>query len=189
MTRPILRNSILLAVLLYAFTTFLSAQKLTTLYSFAGSDGAHPDAGLVQGSDGNFYGTTEFGGANNGNGTVFKITPSGALTTLYDFAGSDGFEPQAGLVQGSDGNFYGTTTGGGANNGKGTVFKITPSGALTTLYSFAGSDGAFPQAGLVQGSDGNFYGTTAGGGTDFAGTVFRLGVVRPCATCRPVSPR
>ncbi len=165
---------------------------LTSLYSFAGSDGANPHAGLVQGSDGNFYGTTEFGGTGqcaNRCGTVFKITPSGTLTTLYDFAGSDGFKPQAGLVQGSDGNFYGTTTGGGANNGKGTVFKITPSGTLTTLYSFAGSDGAFPQAGLVQGSDGNFYGTTAGGGANFAGTVFRLGVVRPCATCRPVSPR
>ena len=115
MTRPILRNSILLAVLLYAFTTFLSAQKLTTLYSFAGSDGADPVAGLVQGSDGNFYGTTYGGGANN-VGTVFKITPSGTLTTLYSFAGSDGAIPDAGLVQGSDGNFYGTTSGGGADN-------------------------------------------------------------------------
>ena len=241
MTRPILRNSILLAVLLYAFTTFLSAQSLTTLYSFAGSDGALPEAGLVRGSDGNFYGTTYFGGTN-GDGTVFKITPSGTLTTLYSFAGSDGVDPVAGLVQGIDGNFYGTTYQGGAN-GEGAVFKITPSGTLTTLYGFAGSDGEFPYAGLVQGSDGNFYGTTVFGGADcldlgcgtvfqitpsgtlttlynFAGsdgvapyaglvqgsdgnfygttqqggannvgTVFRLGVVRPCATCRPVSWR
>ena len=122
MTRPILRNSILLAVLLYALTTFLSAQRLTTLYSFAGSDGALPEAGLVRGSDGNFYGTTYFGGTN-GDGTVFKITPSGTLTTLYSFSGSDGAQPYAGLVQGSDGNFYGTTSSGGANNA-GTVFRL-----------------------------------------------------------------
>jgi uncharacterized repeat protein (TIGR03803 family) len=91
-------------------------------------------------------------------------------------------------VQGSDGNFYGTTYAGGAN-GDGTVFKITPSGTLTTLYNFAGSDGVAPLAGLVQGSDGNFYGTTQQGGANNVGTVFRLGVVRPCATCRPVSWR
>ena len=162
---------------------------LTTLYSFAGSDGANPYAALVQGSDGNFYGTTAGGGASNGNGTVFKITPGGTLTTLHSFAGSDGANPYAALVQGSDGNFYGTTQQGGANNGNGTVFKITPSGTLTSLYSFAGSDGALPGAGLVQGSDGNFYGTTGGGGAYNDGTVFRLGVVRPCATCRLVSSR
>jgi uncharacterized repeat protein (TIGR03803 family) len=173
MTRPIMRNSILLAVLLYAFTTFLSAQSLTTLYSFAGSDdGGYPVAGLVQGSDGNFYGPTSAGGGHN-LGTVFKITPSGTLTTLYSFAGSDGEFPFAGLVQGSDGNFYGTTEQGGAND-QGTVFKITPSGTLTTLYSFAGSGGAFPYGGLVQGSDGNFYGTTSGGGANNEGTVFKI---------------
>jgi uncharacterized repeat protein (TIGR03803 family) len=134
----------------------------------------------------------QYGGAGqscySGCGTVFKITPSGTLTTLYSFRGSDGANPLAGLVQGSDGNFYGTTYGGGANS-DGTVFKITPSGTLTTLYSFAGSGGAFPYGGLVQGSDGNFYGTTYGGGAHDAGTVFRLGVVPPCATCRPVSWR
>ncbi len=136
MTRSILRNSILLAVLLYAFTTFLSAQKLTTLYSFAGSDGLDPYAGLVQGSDGNFYGTTITGGANS-EGTVFKITPGGTLTTLHSFAaGSDGAAPEAGLVQGSDGNFYGTTYYGGVYNA-GTVFEITPGGTLTTLHSFS----------------------------------------------------
>jgi uncharacterized repeat protein (TIGR03803 family) len=193
MTRHTLRNSILLAVLLYVFTTFLSAQSLTTLYSFAGSDdGGYPVAGLVQGSDGNFYGPTSAGGGHN-LGTVFKITPSGTLTTLYSFAGSGGAFPYGGLVQGSDGNFYGMNQYGGAGqscfSGCGTVFKITPSGTLTTLYSFRGSDGANPLAGLVQGSDGNFYGTTYGGGAHDAGTVFRLGVVRPCATCRPVSWR
>ena len=140
---------------------------LTTLYSFAGSDGDTPVAGLVQSRDGNFYGTTSAGGVNDG-GTVFKITPSGTLTTLYSFAGngSDGANPFAELVQGSDGNFYGTTLSGGENN-DGTVFKITPSGTLTTLYSFAGSDGDQAYAGLVQGSDGNFYGTTYAGGANY----------------------
>jgi len=157
---------------------------LTTLYSFAGSDGDNPWAGLVQAIDGNFYGTTAEGGTNNcvpyyGCGTVFKITSSGTLTTLHSFAGSDGANPYAGLVQASDGNFYGTTENGGANNcapyyGCGTVFKITSSGALTTLHSFARSDGAYPGAGLVQASDGNFYGTTYVGGTNNYGTVFKI---------------
>ena len=99
-------------------------------------------------TDGNFYGTTTNGGANNCNspcGTVFKITPAGTLTTLHSFAGTDGASPFAGLVQAGDGNFYGTTHSGGANNndnncsnGCGTVFRITPGGTLTTLYSFCG---------------------------------------------------
>src|SRR5450756_729765 len=102
-------------------------------------------------------------GGTSGYGTVFKITPAGALTTLYSFADSDGSYPYAGLVQGPDENCYGTTVNGGAM-GSGTVFKITPAGALTTLYSFADSDGSYPYAGLVQGTDGNFYGTTYQGG-------------------------
>ena len=151
---------------------------LTTLYSFtgAGEDGDYPTAGLVQGSDGNFYGTTEYGGANE-DGTVFKISTNGALTSLYSFTGTnDGEYPQAGLVQGSDGNFYGTTSGGGTNGyGDGTVFKISTNGVLTSLYSFTGAnDGANPYAGLVQGSDGNFYGTTSSGGTYSNGTVFKI---------------
>ena len=86
----------------------------------------------------------------------------GLLTSLYSFTGgNDGANPEAGLVQGSDGNFYGTTYNGGTNGGYGTVFKISPNGALTSLYSFTGgNDGGYPDAGLVQGSDGNFYGTT-----------------------------
>jgi uncharacterized repeat protein (TIGR03803 family) len=145
---------------------------LTTLYSFpANGDGYCPN-GLVQGSDGNFYGTTEYS-----QGTVFKISTNGTLTSLYSFtSGNDGAHPYAGLVQGSDGNFYGTTEYGGTKNGGyGTVFKISPNGALTSLYSFTGgNDGAYPYAGLVQGSDGNFYGTTEYGGTDGAGTVFKI---------------
>ncbi|MDQ5858482.1 MAG: hypothetical protein M3542_09450, partial [Acidobacteriota bacterium] len=100
----------------------------------------------------------------------------GSLTTLYNFSYSDGWSPYAGLVQGSDGNFYGTTQQGGPS-GAGTVFKITSGGSLTTLYSFSFSDGAAPHAGLVQGSDGNFYGTTAGGGASGAGTVFKITVM------------
>jgi uncharacterized repeat protein (TIGR03803 family) len=131
----------------------------------------------VQGGDGYFYGTTAGGGANS-LGTVFKISTSGALTNLYSFIGSDdGENPQAGLALGSDGNFYGTTQSGGTNGGGGTIFKITATGALTTLYSFTGgNDGSNPQASLVQGSDGAFYGTTVNGGKSGAGTVFRLSV-------------
>ena len=150
---------------------------LTSLYSFTGgNDGAAPEAGLVQGGDGSFYGTTSGGGTHT-NGTVFKISPNGVLTSLYSFTGTnDGAHPSAGLVQGSDGNFYGMTSSGGAYN-SGTVFKISPNGALTRLYSFTGSDdGAYPQAGLVQGSDGNFYGTTVEGGTDGWGNVFQISI-------------
>jgi len=132
-----------------------SAAILTTLYSFAGTDGEIPLRNLIQGADGNIYGTTESGGASS-DGTVFKITPAGALTTLYAFSGADGADPYAGLVQGADGNFYGTTEYGG-NADDGTVFKITPTGALTTLYAFSGTDGAIPYAVLVQDADGNFY--------------------------------
>lgn len=146
---------------------------LTTLYSFGfTTDGAYPQAALVQGADGNFYGTTS-GGGPGGSGTVFKITSTGTLTTLYDFAFAVGASPQAALVQGADGNFYGTTFSGGAHNA-GTVFKITSSGTLTTLYNFALTDGSSPAAALVQGSDGNFYGTTSSGGAHNLGTVFRI---------------
>ncbi len=126
----------------------------------------------MQGTDGNFYGTAYGLGKFNG-GTVFKITPAGALTTLYSFCSlancADGLSPYAGLVQASDGNFYGTTFQGGAYS-HGTVFKITPGGTLTTLHSFCALtncvDGIGPYAGLVQASDGNFYGTTYEGGAN-----------------------
>lgn len=157
--------------------------SLTTLYSFSGTDGTHPN-GLVQGTDGGFYGTTQ-GGGDHKQGTVFRISTSGALTTLWSFctytSGStclDGQQPRAGLVVGSDGNLYGTTEGGGALPfAFGTVFKFAPGGSLTTLYSFSGgSDGHDPQAPLVQYSDGNLYSTTAFGGTnhDAPGNVFRI---------------
>jgi uncharacterized repeat protein (TIGR03803 family) len=156
-------------------TLTVTAPTDSVLYSFAGgTDGLGPEGGLVQGTDGNFYGTTSSGGAHS-HGTVFKITPAGLETVLHSFAGgSDGQRPTAGLVQGTDGNFYGTTYFGGADN-EGTVFKITPAGVETVLYSFAGgSDGKYPDAGLVQGTDGNFYGTTGNGGAHSAGTVFKF---------------
>ena len=159
-----------------------SGGALTTLYSFTGwNDGCEP-ANLVQGSDGSFYGTT-YAGGKNGDGNIFKITSGGALTTLYLFTnGIDGAEPGASLVQGSDGNFYGTANEGGTTDG-GTIFKITSSGVLTPLYSFtSGIDGWIPFGGLLQGSDGNFYGTTEDGGTKGRGTIFRItssGVLTP----------
>jgi uncharacterized repeat protein (TIGR03803 family) len=147
-----------------------------TLHSFDGTDGEYPLAGLTQATDGNFYGTTYGRERNNDWGTVFKITPGGALTTLHSFEFDDGAEPEAGLVQAADGNFYGITYFGGL--GDGTVFKITSSGTLTTLYNFCPlgtncSSGA-PPAGLVQATDGNFYGTTVSGGTNNVGTVFKI---------------
>ena len=128
------------------------AQSLTTLYSFNGTDGQLPSAALVQGTDGNFYGTTAAGGAHH-QGTVFKIDSAGNLTTLHSFSGFplDGAVPTAGLVQGTDGNFYGTTASGGLFY-QGTVFRMTPAGVLTLRHSFNGfmGEGAIPTAGLVQ---------------------------------------
>jgi uncharacterized repeat protein (TIGR03803 family) len=164
---------------------------MTTLHSFCSqsgcTDGAQPAAALIQATDGNFYGTTEAGGAA-GMGTVFRITSSGMLTCLYSFCSkpncTDGEEPYAGLVQATDGNLYGTTTGGGVSNG-GAIFKVTLAGALTTLHSFCSqrgcTDGAVPFAGLVQDTNGKFYGTTFYGGADSSctggcGTVFGLSV-------------
>jgi uncharacterized repeat protein (TIGR03803 family) len=155
----------------------------TSLYSFAGppNDGNSP-AGLVQGSDGNLYGTTAFGNTN-GDGAVFRISPNGTYTNLHFFTGSpnDGRNSYAGLVQASDGNLYGTTFYGGTstNCGSGcvTVFRISLTGSYTSLYSFFAAlpnDGIAPIDGLVQGSDGNIYGTTRNGGTSHIGTVFKL---------------
>ena len=128
---------------------------------------------MVQGDDGNFYGTTPEGGANN-YGTVFRITPDGILTSLISFNFANGQNPQSGLVRGNDGALYGTTYWGGVA-GDGTVFKITTNGVLTTLISFNVSNGASPSAKLIQGKNGNFYGTTLYGGAFDQGTVFKMG--------------
>jgi uncharacterized repeat protein (TIGR03803 family) len=164
---------------------------LTTVYNFCAqikcADGALPTAGLIQATNGDLYGTTEFGGANcvdsDGCGTVFRITPSGTLTTLYSFCLQDqndcpdGYYPVAGLVQAGSGDLYGTTSNGGAN-GQGTIFKITPEGTLTTLYTFCAQsgcpDGAYPAAALIQATDGDLYGTIDGGGANGGGTILKI---------------
>jgi uncharacterized repeat protein (TIGR03803 family) len=158
--------------------------KPTTLYSFCSQtgcpDGYFPVSGLAQGSDGNFYGTTQLGGADNG-GTVFKITSKGKVTTLYSFCSqakcADGSAPYGPLIQTSDGDFYGTTSAGGAHK-SGTVFKLTAKGKLTTLYTFCSlsncKDGGSPTHGLVLASDGNFYGTAGEGGAYDGGAVFKI---------------
>jgi uncharacterized repeat protein (TIGR03803 family) len=169
-----------------------SAQTFTTLWNFdiVGAYGAYPIyVSLVQGLDGDLYGTTFYGGAHevNGNGgTVFKIVPDGNLTTVYSFCAltncADGEGPSTGLVLGEDGNLYGTTRDGGTANSAncfegncGTVFKVTPEGVLTTLHSFTGADdGSAPLSALIQSVDGSFYGTTSTGGEDAQGTIFRI---------------
>ena len=168
---------------------------LTTLYSFCSesgcADGANPVAGLVQATNGNLYGTTLAGGGATNGGTVFEITPSGRLTTLYTFCSqsgcTDGSNPLAGLVEATNGDLYGTTNGGGASD-LGTVFKITPSGTLTTLHSFDRTDGSAPGTVLVQGTDGNFYGTTYGGGAHGDGTIFEMAPSGTLATLHSFCP-
>lgn len=145
---------------------------ITSLVSFAGTNGSSPFAGLTQGSDGNFYGTTQQGGSGSA-GTVFRFTTNGTLTNLANFATTNGAGPASVLMQGPDGNFYGTTSGGGSSS-SGTIFLVTSNGALSSLASFAGTNGANPKAGLILGPDGNFYGTTEQGGSGGAGVAFRL---------------
>jgi uncharacterized repeat protein (TIGR03803 family) len=150
------------------------------LYSFAGgaNDGSDPSGSLIQASDGNFYGVTGSGGAN-GDGVAFKITPDGTETVLYSFAGgtTDGSHPSGSLVQANDGNFYGMTQDGGAY-GYGVVFKITPSGTETILFSFYGGlgTGSRPSGSLIQGRDGNLYGMSfePGNGGGDLGTIFGI---------------
>jgi uncharacterized repeat protein (TIGR03803 family) len=172
-------------LVLCVITAIAAPAQLTTLHSFDGTDGSTPYGALVQGIDGNLYGTTEQGGAN-GAGTVFKMTTGGTVTKLYDFCSqpscADGANPNVGLVQDTDGNFYGTTFGNDNPTcgafGCGTVFKITSGGTLTTLHSFCAKssclDGGNPTAALVQGTDGNLYGTTSAFGKDLEGTVFKI---------------
>jgi uncharacterized repeat protein (TIGR03803 family) len=152
------------------------AQTFRIRHAFNGTDGANPYVGLTQGTDGNLYGTTIDGGAYGG-GNVFKIAPGGKLTSLYDFCSqpncTDGEYPVTVLIEGADGDFYGTTQSGGTQN-YGTVFKMTPTGTLTTLHSFLGSDGAAPYGSLMLASNGDFYGTADVGGDFGGGTVFTI---------------
>jgi uncharacterized repeat protein (TIGR03803 family) len=176
------------------------AGTLTTLWQFGSlsnnADGNSPMASLVQGCDGDFYGTTSYGGTNRHAGTVYKITSAGTFTPLWQFGSlpnyADGASPSGELVLGADGNFYGATFEGGTNSfyltgDYGTVFKITPAGTLTPLWQFGSlsnnADGRSPAAALVQGRDGNFYGTTVGGGVYNYGTVFKI---TPAGTLTPL---
>ena len=153
------------------------AGGFTTLYMFDHTHGAAPFAPLIQAKDGNFYGTT-VGGGTAGFGTAFKITPAGVLTVLYNFDSTHGSGPYAPLVQGSDGNFYGTARAGGSKNNGGVAFKLTATKQLTVLYNFdatgATPDGVRPYAGLIQASDGNFYSVASAGGTNAAGTLYKI---------------
>jgi uncharacterized repeat protein (TIGR03803 family) len=148
------------------------AGVVTTLYTFTGGkDGASPSAALTLGSDGNFYGTT-FNGGTDGFGTVYKMSSSGKLTTLYSFSGGSDGESPTSLIQSKTGTFYGTAYGGGTYGG-GTFFSMTTAGALTVLFSFNGGNGTGPN-GLTFGKDGNLYGTTYAGGAGVYGTVFKV---------------
>jgi uncharacterized repeat protein (TIGR03803 family) len=172
---------------LYGMTPFGGTQDLgtifkvtpagveTVLWSFGSSgDGANPYGSLIQGRDGNFYGMTTNGGLH-GAGIVFKITPAGAETVLWSFGNAnDGYNSYGSLIQARDGNFYGMTYQGGLY-GVGTIFKITPAGVETVIWSFGnGSDGAMPYGQLVQGADASFYGMTYAGGTLGLGTIFKV---------------
>ena len=173
-----IRNIFAVMILIMASGVFSAkAQTLTTLFSFCNDTNVCPNGSepgdFIKGTDGNFYGTTSSGGTN-GNGTVFKITPQGTLTTIFveptnttfSFSSRDIFLESGGLI-------YGTTTGGGTNS-FGSVFTMTPQGTLNTIYQFSGPDGRFPFH-LIQGpSANNFIGTTAIGGTNDAGTVFLI---------------
>jgi uncharacterized repeat protein (TIGR03803 family) len=159
---------------------------LTTLYRFCSQnnncrDGSNPAEGLLQATNGNLYGTTITGGADMNDGTVFKITPAGALGTVFSFGskgGLAGLTPNGGLVQIGNGDLYGTTSAGGRSENDGTVFEITTGGTETLLHSFdfprSDPNGSVPLAGLVLATDGNLYGTTVVGGGGHIGTVFRI---------------
>lgn len=152
--------------------------EVTVLHSFQqdGNDGSTPQAPLLQASDGQFYGTTSYGG-RHGWGSVFRLTAQGQLTVLHSFDndGHDGHGPgQASLIQARDGELYGSTQGGG-EHGLGTVFRLRADGSLTVLHSFQGPDGRAPSSALIEAPDGQFYGVTAGGGAYRRGTVYRLG--------------
>jgi uncharacterized protein (TIGR03437 family) len=216
------RQPVVKAALLVGAAAVLShAQTFNTVFSPNFSNGSNPSTpngvALIQGADGNFYGTTNNGGSAGQCGTVYQLTPSGNVTTLHSFTysvdgcaltsgltmGSDGFlygtthftifkislsgaftllytltgnGPNLinGLVQASDGNFYGTSSEGGTNQ-QGTIFRMTPSGALTVLVNFPNPQfGTGPKGPLIQASDGNLYGTTSSGGAGSAGTVFKI---------------
>jgi uncharacterized repeat protein (TIGR03803 family) len=163
------------------------SRTATALTSFNGIDGANPYGGLIQGADGYLYGTTAYGGSYS-LGTVFRLATNGLLSTLVSFNGTNGSHPWAGLLVGKDGALYGSAAYGGLGfdgtslSGNGTLFKLTSNGSLTTLISFGVTTGMRPSSELIQDQSGDFYGTTALGGSYLAyGTIFRLAMANPSA--------
>jgi uncharacterized repeat protein (TIGR03803 family) len=157
--------------------------KLTTLYSFCPTQGCSDGVGgvgVIEGSNGNFYGVANEGGAFN-DGTFFELTSLGEFRVLHSFCAqkgcSTGANPGASPMQASNGNFYGTATRGGFHSG-GVVYEITPGGTYKALYNFCSqtncADGSYPESTLVQDANGNLYGTTLNGGAYGNGTVFEI---------------
>jgi len=157
---------------------------VTVLYRFTGHSDGYTPSSLIQASDGSFYGTAADGGGPSYSGTVFHLTPDGVFTTIYTFTGGTDGQTPMGIIQGRDGNLYGTTLNGGIEDqgnsyGDGTVFKLTPAGDFTVLHAFDFYDGTGPTSSVIQGADGNFYGTTRQGGNSTncstgCGTVFQV---------------
>lgn len=161
----------LAVVILNVFGLASQAQTLTTLLRFSGANGVNPQGPLVQGADGELWGTTFRGGVND-LGTVFKVTRGGSLASLHSFTGEDGDEPAAGLILATDGNFYGTASDNNFFIYVGTVFQLKPDGTFT---SFSNTPGAAPLAPLIEGCCGIFYGTASRGGANvYYGTVFSV---------------
>ncbi|BCU79296.1 choice-of-anchor tandem repeat GloVer-containing protein [Luteolibacter sp. LG18] len=140
-----------------------TGQTRSSVASFSVDGGYWPAAGLTRGADGNYYGTTLFGGDYD-QGTFYRMTPQGVITTLASFGSGTGSNPNVRLLLAADGNFYGTTS-----SGFGTVFRVSPGGQITTLHAFSGTDGEDPDGALLQATDGHLYGTTRAGGTTTAG--------------------
>ncbi len=160
------------------------AGTFASLHDFCQStcaDGGYPSAGLIQATNGYLFGTTREGGTRickgASCGTVFKITPAGTFTSLHSLGGADGAFPNVAVIQASDGNLDGTTSGGGEYGPHVAVFRVTPEGSIATIYSFCSpgncADGWSP-GGLMQGSDGWLYGVTSSGGSYGGGTIFRM---------------
>lgn len=176
--KSIFRATFLAAAAVLCAALVAPAQTVTTIYNFADNraSGANPwYVTLVQGTNGNLYGTT-YNGGKDLFGTVFNVTDSGSQKIIYSFTGTatDGAFPTGGLTLGTDGNFYGTTQQGGTHQ-MGTAFKVTPTGTITILHNFnAFVDGAFPWGPPILASDGNFYGTTSGGGINGHGVVYKM---------------
>jgi uncharacterized repeat protein (TIGR03803 family) len=161
------------------------------LANFVGTNGSEPNAPLTLGPDGNFYGTTVNGGIFGDEGTVFRLTTNGVLTTILSFNYDTPAAPQAGVAFGPDGNLYGTTSSSSSteSNAWGSVFRLTTDGVLTTLANFAYTNGVDPEAGLTLGPDGYFYGTANYGGTSdpstAGGVVYRLNLGTPFTNPKP----